>query len=239
MLAKPKNRLLSILSAEAREHLVSRSTVVPLPLKTSLYRSEETPRFAYFMTSGMASIVTNMDDGGMAEVGVIGFEGIVGGLHLLGPGKNSTDSFVQLDGTALRIPFPELRKAYRSSEEIRDRILEFVQEQALITSQIAGCNRLHEAEERLARWLLMAQDRTQSDVLNFTQEFLATMLGARRTTVTLIAGALQRAGLIEYQRGHVKIIDRLNMEAAACDCYQISKRLHDELYQQSCETGNE
>ena len=237
MLAKPKNRLLSILSAEAREHLVSRSTVVPLPLKTSLYRSEETPRFAYFMTSGMASIVTNMDDGGMAEVGVIGFEGIVGGLHLLGPGKNSTDSFVQLDGTALRIPFPELRKAYRSSEEIRDRILEFVQEQALITSQIAGCNRLHEAEERLARWLLMAQDRTQSDVLNFTQEFLATMLGSRRTTVTLIAGALQKAGLIEYRRGHIKIIDRLNLEAAACDCYQISKRLHDGLYQQSCETG--
>ena len=108
-----------------------------------------------------------------------------------------------------------MRQAYRSSEEIRDRILEFVQEQTISTNQIAGCNRLHEAEERLARWLLMAQDRTQSDVLNFTQEFLAMMLGARRTTVTLIAGALQKAGLIEYQRGHVKIIDRVNLEAAA------------------------
>ena len=106
-------------------------------------------------------------------------------------------------------------------------------------NQIAGCNRLHEAEERLARWLLMAQDRTQSDVLNFTQEFLAMMLGARRTTVTLIAGALQKAGLIEYQRGHVKILDRVNLEAAACDCYRIIRDLHTNLYGQTSSELNE
>jgi hypothetical protein len=99
-------------------------------------------------------------------------------------------------------------------------------------SQIAGCNRLHEAEERLARWLLMAQDRTQSEVLNFTQEFIAMMLGARRTTVTLIAGSLQRANLIEYSRGRVKILDRENLESAACDCYKITKDLYTNLYSQ-------
>jgi CRP-like cAMP-binding protein len=178
----------------------------------------------------MASIVTTMEDGETAEVGVVGNEGIVGSIFLLGPTKISTSSFIQLEGSALRISMLDLRHAYRSSEEIRDRLLEFVQEQAVTVSQIAGCNRLHEAEERLARWLLMAQDRTQSEVLNFTQEFLAMMLGARCTTVTLIAGSLQRANLIEYSRGRVKILDRENLESAACDCYKITKDLYTNLY---------
>jgi CRP-like cAMP-binding protein len=108
--------------------------------------------------------------------------------------------------------------------------LEFVQEQTLSVSQIAGCNRLHEAEARLARWLLMAQDRTRSDVLNFTQEFLAMMLGAQRTTVTLVAGDLQRSGLIEYRRGRVKILNRKSLEEAACDCYKVIKNLYNNLY---------
>jgi Mn-dependent DtxR family transcriptional regulator len=119
---------------------------------------------------------------------------------------------------------------FRTNEEVRERLLEFVQEQAVSLSQLAGCNRLHDNEERLARWLLMAQDRTQSETLNFTQEFLAMMLGSRRTTVTLIAGLLQRRGLIKYQRGKVKILDRTELETAACDCYQITKELYAGLY---------
>jgi CRP-like cAMP-binding protein len=225
-----QNRLLSALSAEHRDFLMSHSTALPLPIQTVLYRAEEVPQYVYFMTSGMASVVTSMEDGGTAEVEVIGYEGLVGGLHLLGPGNVSTHAFMQLEGTARRILFSDLHQVFRSSEAVRDRILEFVQEQAVSTSQIAGCNRLHEAEERLARWLLMSQDRTQSEVLNFTQEFLAMMLGARRTTVTVIAGALQKAGLIEYSRGRVKILDRLNLERAACDCYQVIKHLHLNLY---------
>ena len=128
------------------------------------------------------------------------------------------------------MPFPELVSAFRTNEEIRDRVLEFVQEQAVSLSQLAGCNQLHENEERLSRWLFLAQDRTQSDVLEFTQEFLGMMLGARRTTVTVIAGVLQRSGLIEYQRGKVRIINRENLEAAACDCYQVTKELYANLY---------
>jgi CRP-like cAMP-binding protein len=230
MPSETKNRLISSLSAENREFLISRSTQVSLPVRTVLYRAEEIPQYCYFPTSGMCSVVTSMEEGDSAEVGIIGYEGVVGALHLLGPGAVSTNAFVQLEGTALRVPFSEMQHAYRSSEEIRNRILEFVQEQAILTAQIAGCNRLHEAEERLARWLLMAQDRTHSEVLDFTQEFLGMMLGARRTTVTLMAGALHKAGLIEYQRGHVRILDRPNLEAAACDCYQVSKRLLNRLY---------
>ena len=137
---------------------------------------------------------------------------------------------MQMEGSGLKIAMVDLKEAFDSSEEIRQRILETVQEQALTIGQIAACNRLHEAEERLARWLLMARDRTQSDVLNITQEFLAEMLGARRTTVTMVAGALQRSGFIEYRRGQVRILDRINLEAAACDCYKVIKRLYDGLY---------
>jgi CRP-like cAMP-binding protein len=194
------NRLLAALSNDARNYLLTRSTAVSLPSKTSLYEADETPSHAYFMTSGMASIVTTMEDGGTAEVGVVGLEGLAGGMHILGPGKISTSCFIQLEGSALKIPLSELSKAFRTSDEIRYRLLEFFQEQATMVSQIAGCNRLHESEERLARWLLMAQDRAQSEVLNFTQELLAMMVGSRRTTVTVIARALQRAGLIEYSR---------------------------------------
>ena len=218
------------MSPAAREQLVSRCVPVLLPLRAVLYKSEQTPSHAYFLTSGMASVVTAMEDGGTAEVGVIGYEGLVGSVHLLGPAKVSTDSFVQLDATALKISLPDLQRTFRSSEEVRDRILEFVQEQALTVSQIAGCNRLHEAEARLARWLLMAQDRTQTEVMEFTQEFLAMMLGSRRTTVTLVAGGLQRSRVIEYSRGRVKILDRAGLEARACDCYQITKELHTNLY---------
>ena len=227
-----QNLMLSSLSAEARDMLISRCVSVTLPVRTPLFDSEQVPSHAYFMTSGIASIVISMSDGSTAEVAVVGNEGLIGTIHLLGPAKVSTNSFIQMDGSALKIPLPELKRAFLSSEEIRTRILEFHQEQSLTVSQIAGCNRLHEAEERLARWLLMVQDRTKSDMLSFTQEFLGMMLGARRTTVTLIAGALQRAGLIEYSRGRVKIINRQGLVDAACDCYPITNDLLTNLYKQ-------
>ena len=224
------NRLLSALSPQAAELLTSRCTPVSLPLRTSLYEPDEPLPHAYFMTSGIASVVTPMLDGGTAEVEVVGREGIVGSFHLLGSAPVSTSCFVQIAGTGLRIRFADLRAAFKTSEEIRGRILEFVQQQALTVSQMAGCNRLHEAEARLARWLLMAQDRTGDEVLGLTQEFLAEMLGAQRTTVTLIAGSLQRIGLIQYKQGEVRIVDRERLESAACDCYRIAKQLHANLY---------
>ncbi len=227
---KHTNLFLESLSPESRNALLRLCAEVDLPLRKPLYEPGDTPPYAYFMTSGIASVVAMMEDGGMAEVGLIGREGVVGSFQLLGPAKVSTRCFIQLEATALRIRFADLVHIFRTSEEIRDRVLEFVQEQAVSLGQLAGCNRLHGNEERLARWLLMAQDRTHSDTLNFTQEFLAMMLGARRTTVTLIAGVLQRQGLIRYQRGKVKILDRPNLEAAACDCYRIAKELYASLY---------
>jgi CRP-like cAMP-binding protein len=226
----PGNLLLNSLSPESRDFLVSRSTTVELPLRASLYEAERAPKFAHFLTSGMASVVITMMEGGTAEVVVIGNEGMVGSAHILGSAPVQTRCFMQLEGTALRIPLAVLREAFQSSVEIRNRILEFVQHQNLCISQIAGCNRLHGAEERLARWLLMVHDRTDSDTLDLTQEFLAEMLGAQRTTVTLVAGILQESGLIEYHRGHVKIVDRERLGHVACDCYRITERLYKGLY---------
>jgi len=235
MSSTPVNLLLNSLSPESRDLLVSRSSAVELPLRTPLYEADRTPKFAYFLTSGIASVVMTMVEGGTAEVVVIGNEGLVGSMHILGTASVQTRCFMQLEGSALRVPLAVLRESFRSSEEIRDRILEFVQHQTLCISQIAGCNRLHGAEERLARWLLMVHDRIASDTLHLTQEFLAEMLGAQRTTVTLVAGILQESGLIEYRRGHVKILNRENLEHVACDCYQVTKRLYHGLYRGSRE----
>jgi CRP-like cAMP-binding protein len=231
------NLLLAALSVENRELLLSAAVPVALPIRTSLYKPDETPEHSYFMTSGIASVVTSTADGGTAEVGLIGHEGLTGAFHLLGPTLVSTDCFIQMEGTGLKIPFADLASAFRSSPQIHSLVLEFIQVQGVGLAQMAGCHRLHEAEERLARWLLMAQDRTQSDVLNLTQDFLAMMLGARRTTVTMIAGAMQRSGLIEYSRGQVKIPNRENLEAAACDCYPIMKDLYAHAYMKNSANG--
>jgi CRP-like cAMP-binding protein len=232
---RTQNLLLASLSDANRALLLQHCVEVSLPLRTSLHKADERPEFAYFMTSGFASVVASNPDGDTAEVGLVGREGLVGGFQLLGPALALTDCFIQLDGTGLRISMAHLRHAFRSSPEINARILEFVQSQGLTLGQIAGCHRFHEAEERLARWLLMAQDRTQSDVLHLTQEFLGMMLGARRTTVTMIAGAMQRSGLIEYNRGSVKIPDRALLVEAACNCYPMVKELYDGLYKKDVE----
>lgn len=233
------NLLLNSLSPESRDRLLAHTSPVPLPLKAVLYEAEEQPRYGYFMTSGVASVVATVEEGGSAEVGMIGSEGIVGSVQLLGPAAVPTQCFMQAEGAALRIPFTELRKAYRESDEIRERILEFVQTQALSASQISGCHRLHGAEERLARWLLMVRDRIKSDSLGLTQEFLGQMLGARRTTVTLVAGTLQQSGLIEYSRGRVHVVNAERLEGAACSCYPILRDLARNLYTYPLRNGNE
>jgi CRP-like cAMP-binding protein len=239
MPAEGTNLLLNALSAKSRDRLLSRCAAVSLPLKTALYEPEQQPRYGYFLTSGVASVVAETEEGSSAEVGMIGSEGLVGAFHLLGPGLVSSQCFMQAEGAGLRIPFLDLHKAFRESDEIRERILEFVQSQALSAGQISACHGLHESEERLARWLLMVRDRVPSDVLGLTQEFLAEMLGARRTTVTLVAGALQRSGLIEYSRGRVRIQNRESLEAAACSCYPLIRNLTANLYAHSYRSGHE
>jgi CRP-like cAMP-binding protein len=228
--AATNNLLLDSLSEELKTSIVGRAKQVNLPLRTMLHEQNQMPQHAYFLTSGIASLVVTMPEGGTAEVALVGREGLIGVMHILGPTPLPAQCFIQMEATAYRMRLEDLRASFQESPELRKAVLEFVQQQAVTTGQIAACNKLHDAEARLARWLLMTRDRADQDTMHITQEFLADMLGTRRTTVTLVAGSLQRRGLIEYRRGKVKIISREALEKAACDCYRVTKDALEKLY---------
>jgi CRP-like cAMP-binding protein len=226
----PENLLLGSLTQELCESVLALCRPITLPVQSMLHEQGEMPSYAYFLRSGVASLVVTMPEGGSAEVGLVGREGVIGAMHLLGPTPTPAQCFVQVEAAAWRIRLDDLRKIFLAKAELRGRILEFVQQQNATLEQIAACNRLHEAEFRLARWMLMARDRTDSDTMTMTQEFLADMLGTRRTTVTLVAGNLQRRGLIDYKRGKVTILDRAGLEQASCNCYRVTKEALNNLY---------
>jgi CRP-like cAMP-binding protein len=225
------NLLLDSLSLELRHAILGLCRPIDLPIRALLNQQGETTTHGYFICTGIASVVVTMAEGGSAEVGLIGREGLVGATQLLGPTFTPAQSFMQMAGTAYRIRLEDLRSMFLTSVQLRTRILEFVQQQSVTLEQTAACNKLHEAEERLARWLLMSRDRADDDTMTMTQEFMADMLGTRRTTVTLVAGSLQDRGLISYKRGKVTIVSRENLEKAACDCYRVCKQALHSLYQ--------
>ena len=230
MSAPRTNLLLESLSPENRSAILSQSKEIELPMRTSLQAQEEHPRYAYFPTAGVASVVVGHFEGSESEVSLVGREGVTGALSLLGTSIPTADCFMQVAGSGYQIPLNKLRELFIESLEIRTRILQCVQQQAMTTMQVAGCNSAHEAEPRLARWLLMFQDRLQEDTFQLTQDFLAQMLGARRTTVAIAAGTLQHSGFIEYSRGRVTILSREALMTAACDCYEVTHRLLLNLY---------
>ncbi len=230
MPAQLSNLLIDSLSPLVRTQLLDLLREVQLPVGTVLEEQDGIAQNAYFMTSGIASVVVTLQEGGTAEVALIGREGLAGSLALLGTSPAPAKCFMQVAGFGYKTTIAELRALFLSSEEVRTQILKFVQQQNMTMSQIAACNKLHEAEPRIARWLLMVQDRVQDNTFFLTQEFLAEMLGTHRPTVTIVLGTLQRAGLIENSRGRITIISRANLEHAACDCYPVTKRLLSSLY---------
>jgi len=175
--------------------------------------------YAYFVEDGLASVVLTAENGQTVEVGVIGKEGVVGIPILLGAGKAPGSTFVQMYGSGFRIRAARLKEEFERAGALRQILQKYVQAFLVQTSQTAICNRLHNIQERLSRWLLSCRDRAESDRLQLTQEFLAQMVGAPRTTVTLAAGILQQAGLIQYSRGNVTITNRNKLEKVTCECY--------------------
>jgi CRP-like cAMP-binding protein len=231
-MAKPTgNRLLDAISARSREQILSSLKHVALPVRTQLYWPDEMPKFCYFLTGGIASMVAGLANGASTEVGLVGNEGVVGAFHIIGPIAPINECFMQVPGSGYRVPLAVLRDCFKAEEQIRDRILELVQAQSLVLSQVAACNKLHESEPRLARWLLMIRDRVDSDTIQITQEFLGQMIGARRTTVNGILSIMERKGLLRHQRGRITILDRHHLEKAACNCYPLLRRSLDRLYQ--------
>ncbi len=227
MPATTGNLLLDVLSQELRDSILTLARPVDLPARTLLHEQGETPAYIYFLTSGMASLVVTMAEGGSAQVGLIGREGVVGAMQLLGLTPAPAQSFILIQGSAIRIRLDDLRSIFLNSSELRCRILEFVQQQNVTLEQVAACNKLHEAEQRLARWLLMCRDRSRQDTMAMTQEYMADTLGTRRTTVTTVASSLQERGMISYQRGKVTILSHKQLEKAACHCYRVC---HDALH---------
>ena len=225
------NRLLAAISQKSRKHLLSTASEVQLAPKTVLHESKTRPSHAFFLTSGLASVLAVTTVGLATEVGMVGKEGFIGSLHLIGPVDAPTHCRMQLSGAAVRVPLDHLQKAFKQDEEVHRRILEFVQAQAHNLSQVAGCHRIHGASERLARWLLTAQDLTESSTIDITQETLSEILGTQRVTIVAAAGDLQRDELIEYRRGHIHILNRKGLESEACDCYRTISGVHKGLYQ--------
>jgi CRP-like cAMP-binding protein len=226
----PINLLLESLSNESKTALMSRCEHVELPLRTVLFGTEETPRYVHFMTSGIASTVTTMEGGEAVEVGLTGYEGFAEKTHVLGPQSGSVQCFMQVAGSALRMNYKQFRTEFFRNPEILQAVLRYVQQDSFVLAQLGACNRLHEVEARLARWLLMVHDRVGGKEIRLTQEFLGEMLGARRSSVNLAAGSLQRSGVIGYSRGKIYIDDRETLEAVACECYPIISKLFHGLY---------
>lgn len=224
-----KNRVLAALPKAEIDRLAPHLFPVMLKVDKTLLGADAKVSDAYFLEDGMASIVVTMSDGGTVEVGVVGRDGISGLPLLLETDSIPTRTFMQISGSGFRIKAARLSEAYARPGRLRTLLQNYLQNHLVQTSQSAACNRLHEAEQRLAKWLLICRDRTDSDYLALTHEFLSQMLGTRRSTVTLAAGILHRAGLIKYSRGHVTILDGKGLEKAACECYRAiqkeSKRL--------------
>jgi CRP-like cAMP-binding protein len=218
------NEILLGLSDKDCETLLSKLELVRLKVHTVLHEPGDSLKSAYFCNTGMISILSVFPDGKSVEVGLVGKEGFVGLPLVAGFKTASNRAVAQIDATALRVDRETLVSFCRQSPKLERSLQQYSQISAMQISQIAACNRLHEVNERLARWLLMCADRVGSNQLPLTQEFLAQMLGTRRSSVTVAAGILQRAGLIAHGRGDVKIVDRGKLEEAACECYGIMQQ---------------
>lgn len=197
---------------------------VRLQLHQIVHEAGETIKSGYFVNSGLLSVLAVQPDGKTVEVGLIGSEGFSGSPLLVGFRTSPTRIVTQADATAYRCGAENLHALSQQCPELTRELLRFSQRLGMQSTQIAACNRLHDVEERLARWILMSQDRIRSDKLPLTQEFLAQMLGTRRSSVTIAAGILQKAGMISYTRGSVTIMSRPKLLEAARDCYAIVNR---------------
>ncbi len=224
-----KNKLLAALPPELLARLMPRIQSVALTTRDSLMVPDAPVEAVWFVESGFVSLVTSLEEGTQAEVGLIGREGMVGLPLITGVDSSFVEAFVQGDGSALRMDARVFRAAIDEEPALRTLLLRYLEAMNSQVSQTAACNGRHDLEQRLARWLLMAHDRAGGDEFQITQEFLALMLCVYRPSVSVVASTLQRAGMIRYGRGRITIVDREALEATACDCYRVVKARFERL----------
>jgi CRP-like cAMP-binding protein len=220
--------LLSIADSEyspLRPHL----EYVSLPNHLVLHEAGGKLEFVYFPNRGLISLVVVMKDGKTAEAGIVGNEGFTGTLAAVGLNRSPLQAVVQITGNGFRVKVRALQNTLESAPRLQWMLSRYTAIRSMQVAQTAACNRLHDIEQRLARWLLMAQDRVDSESLPITHDFLATMLGTDRPSVSLAAGVLQRKELIEYTRGAVEIVNRKKLEDSACECYGVIRQYDGEL----------
>lgn len=220
--------LLSISESEynsLRPHL----EYVSLPNHLVLHEAGGKLEFAYFPNRGLISLVVVMKDGKTAEAGIVGKEGFTGTPAAVGLDRGPLQAVVQITGDGFRVAVGALQNTLESAPHLQFMLSRYAAIRGMQVAQTAACNRLHDIGQRLARWLLMTQDRVDSGSLPITHDFLATMLGTDRPTVSLAAGVLQRKKIIEYTRGAVKIVNRKKLEDSACECYAVIQQYDGEL----------
>jgi CRP-like cAMP-binding protein len=231
--APQQNHLLAALSPPEQERLYPHLKLVPMPLGKVLYESGDLLRHVYFPTNCIVSLLYVMEDGGSAEISVVGNEGLLGIALFMGGETTPSRAIVQSAGHAYRLLGQQLKDEFHRNGGMQLLLLRYTQ--ALITqmAQTAVCNRHHSVDQQLCRWLLLSLDRLSSNELTMTQELIANMLGVRREGVTDAAGKLQKRGVIRYARGQITVLDRVKLEELCCECYAVVKKETDRLLPQS------
>jgi CRP-like cAMP-binding protein len=202
---------------------------VSLPDHLVLHEAGGKLEFVYFPNRGLISLVVVMKDGKTAEAGIVGHEGFTGSLAAVGLSRSPLEAVVQITGDGFRVEVGNLQNTLESTPHLQQRLSLYVAIRGMQVAQTAACNRLHRVEQRLARWLLMAQDRVDAESLAITHDFLATMLGTDRPSVSSAAGILQGRKLIQCTRGAVKIVNRKKLEKSACECYGVTRQYNGKL----------
>lgn len=213
--AMRRNLILAALPEKELKTIFPHLEEVALPFGKVMSDPDQPLSHAYFIVSGVASLIVNLADGNSVEVASVGCESLIGAGGLLRLPREPHTTLIQAEGSAYKIAIPRLQRLFSDCRALREAILRNLYVQNSQIAQTAACNRIHEVEQRLARWLLMLQDLVGGDKLHITHEFLAIMLGTRRTTVTLAAGLLQKAGVITYKRGKVHILNSKGLEEAS------------------------
>jgi CRP-like cAMP-binding protein len=222
----PENQLLAALPPDVFARIAPSVDVVPLILKQFLHKAGDPIREVYFPGGGFISMVTVLDNGEMVEVATVGREGMVGMSAVLNGDPSPSAAMVQADtDICYRMSAAAFRTEMERRGPFHDLLTRYAQALVGVIMQSTACNAVHSVEQRLARWLLMAHDRIGRDEFPLTQEFVAMMLGASRPTVTIVAGTLQKAGLITYHRGRLSIVDRERLESASCECYSAATQM--------------
>jgi CRP-like cAMP-binding protein len=224
-----ENHILEALPQPERERLFPHLQLVALPLGKVLYESGDTLRHIYFPTDSIVSLLYVLENGQSAEIAVVGNDGAIGVALFMGGETTTNRAIVQSAGSAYQLTGARLKEEFERHGETLHILLRYTQ--ALITqmTQTAVCNRHHTVDQQLCRWLLLSLDRLPSAELIMTQELIAGMLGVRREGVTDAAGKLQKLGVISYQRGHIKVLDRPRLEQLSCECYAVVKKETDRL----------